>query len=77
MNELRLKEFNDERIVYLYQPEGRGECGEIVYFFSEAKAKIMKRAEEESDWYAYKAVFKIEECVQKNNLPIKFIQAWY
>ena len=77
MNKFTLKEFNDEHIIYLYQPEGRGECGEVAYVFADEDAKITKRAEEQSDWYAHKAILKVKECVKKNNLPIKFIQAWY
>jgi hypothetical protein len=77
MNELKLKEFTDERIIYLYRPEGRGECGEIVYIFADHVAKILKKAEEASDWYANKALTKVEECVKENNLPIAFTQAWY
>ncbi|MCL2772619.1 MAG: hypothetical protein FWD71_04640 [Oscillospiraceae bacterium] len=77
MNKFKLKEFNDEHVVYLYQPEGRGEWGEIIYVFADNEAKIIKRAEEASDWYANKAILKVEQCVRKNNLPIKCIQAWY
>ena len=77
MNKLTLKEFNDERVVYLYQPEGKGECGEVVYVFADNEAKITKIAEEPSSWYSNKAILKVQECVKKNNLPIKFTQAWY
>jgi len=77
MNKLKLKEFNDERIVYLYQPEGKGECGEVAYVFVDEETRILKRAEEPSNWYANHALSKIKECVKKNNLPIKFTQVWY
>ena len=77
MNELKLKEFTNERVVYLYQPEGKGEYGEVAFVFADGEARVVKKAEEASDWYASKALSKIEECVRENNLPIKFIQAWY
>ena len=78
MNELHLKEMNQDRIVYLYQPEGRGEHGEIVYEFAYAQATISKRSkDDEYGRYANKAVRKVEECVKNNNLPLKLIQAWY
>ena len=77
MNKLLLKEFSDERIVYLYQPEGRGEYGEVVYDFAEKEAKITKRASENSSWHDNKAIYKIKECVEKKNLPMEFTQAWY
>lgn len=77
MNKLFLKEFNEKRIVYLYQPEGRGSYGEIEYNFDEKAAKITKRAEENSAWHDNKAIFKVEECVDKKNLPMELTQAWY
>ena len=77
MNKLKLKEFNENYIIYLYQPEGRGEFGEVMYIFADKAAKITKRAEENSVWHDNKAVFKVEECVDKNNLPMELTQAWY
>ena len=78
MNELQLKEMNQDRIVYFYQPEGKGERGEIVYVFADAQASVSKQSEDdEHGHYAHKAVRKVEECVKKNNLPMKFTQAWY
>ena len=78
MNIFRLKEFsNDERIVYLYQPEGRGEWGEVVYTYADDTIKIIKRAEENSTIHDRMAIIKVKERVDKNNLPITFTQAWY
>lgn len=77
MNKLTLKEFNANRIVYLYQPEGRGECGEVVYDFAENDVKITKQASEKSVWHDNKALYKVKECVEKKNLPMELIQAWY
>jgi hypothetical protein len=37
MNKLKLKEFSEERVVYFYQPEGKGSYGEIAYVFSERR----------------------------------------
>jgi len=77
VNILKLKEFDKDHVVYLYQPEGRGEFGEVLFRFADNTAAVTKRAEENSDWYANKAIFKVKECVKKKNLPMDFIQAWY
>jgi len=78
MNELVLKEMNQEIVAYLYQPEGNGDYGEIIYSFAKKKAEASKIADkDEYGRYADKACTKVEECVEKNNLPIKFTQAWY
>jgi hypothetical protein len=77
MNKLKLKEFSENRVIYFYIPEGRGEAGEIEYNLKKHTAEILKRAEENSGLYAHKALIKIEKCVEENNLPIEFIQAWY
>ena len=77
MNKLILREFNLEYVLYEYQPEGRGECGEVIYCFDDKMAQIVKRAGENSAWHDDKAVLKVEEFVDKKNLPMEFIQAWY
>jgi hypothetical protein len=78
MNELVLKEMNQDRIVYLYQPEGKGECGEVVYLFSQKRATVEKRpCDDEFGRYAEKACLAVEKRVEKGTLPLKFIQAWY
>ena len=77
MNKLTLKEFNSEYVLYQYQPEGRGECGNVIYYFSEGIAKIIKSAEENSRWHDDKAILKVEELVNKKNLPMELTQAWY
>jgi len=78
MNELLLKEFNSESITYFYKPDGKGEYGEVTYVFSDKQAKVTKQSkDDEIGRYGYKAASKIKECVDKNNLPIKFIQAWH
>ena len=78
MNLFKLKEFsNAERVIYLYQPEGRGEWGEVIYSFAEDSVTITKRAEEQSVTHDRMALNKVKEQVEKNNLPIEFTQAWY
>jgi hypothetical protein len=78
MNELLLKEFSGERVVYLYKPEGKGEAGEVVYSFATKDAKVVKKAEEDATGrYGHNATRRIRECVEeKHNLPIHTIQAW-
>jgi hypothetical protein len=78
VNRFQLKEFNnEERIVYLYQPEGKGEWGEVIYTYADNSTIITKRAEENSIMHDKMALAKVKERVEKNNLPIKFTQAWY
>jgi hypothetical protein len=76
MNRFKLKEFNGERLIYLYQPEGRGEWGEVAYSFTEGMARLIRQAEENSIYYSNKALTKVEECAKGKALPIDFIQAW-
>ena len=78
MNLFELKEFNNgDRIVYLYQPEGRGTWGEVVYTYADDTIKITKRASENSATHDRMALSKMKERVEKMNLPIAFTQAWY
>lgn len=77
MNELLLIEYTSNHIKYLYKPDGTGEYGEVTYTFADRAAEVTKRSkDDEIGRYGYKAASKIKECVDKNNLPIKFIQAW-
>ena len=77
MNILELLEMNRDRIVYAYQPDGKGRPGKVVYLFADGKASLLDAAPEDAGGrYAFKACKRVEECVQKNNLPIKLIQAW-
>jgi hypothetical protein len=78
LNKLKLKEMDSNKVVYLYQPDGKGEGGEIVYVFSDSHATIAKQAEGDINGrYGHKAAKKVEEVVRENNLPLDFIQAWY
>ena len=77
MNEMQLKEYNYERVVYLYTPSGKGTPGEIVYIFRDKEAKVLKSAENDSPTSANHAVLAVEKRVNANNLPIRFIDAWY
>ena len=77
MNVLELKEYTKKHVVYLYQPEGRGDWGEVAYDFFSQTAKIKKRAGENSSWHDNKALSKIEEVAKGKELPLSFIQAWY
>ena len=78
MNELLLLEFNTERVVYQYIPEGRGAPGEVVYSFDTKDVVVTKKAEEDpSGRYGHNATRRVRECVEEgHNLPISTIQAW-
>ena len=77
MNKLILKEFDGKHIIYLYQPEGRGEYGEVTYSIADKAARITKRAGENSLWHDNKAIRKVEERAGENNLPVKYTHVWY
>jgi hypothetical protein len=79
MNILKLKEYSSGQIVYEYQPEGKGEVGEVFFDISKNEGKLLKRASEDSPaaLYGQKALLKLEELVQKNNIPLQCTQAWY
>ena len=77
MNKFQLKEYTPERLVYLYQPEGRGEWGEILYKFSSGETVIIRRASENSAWHDNHAVKQIVECAKGEYLSKEFTQAWY
>jgi hypothetical protein len=78
LNLFKLKEFiNNDHVVYLYQPEGRGDWGEVSYSFVDESTQIIKRAGENSAAHDRMALIKVKERVEKNNLPIEFTQAWY
>jgi len=77
MNTFLLKEYTPDHLIYLYQPEGRGEWGEILFSFSNGTSKIIKRASENSTWHDNHALRQIEECAKEDHLSKKFTQAWY
>ena len=69
---------SNDKIVYLYYPDGHERYGEIEYIFSLQQAHVARKADnDESGYFAHKATRKVEECVGKNNLPLRYTQAWY
>ncbi len=79
MNILVLKEYNGGKVIYEYQPEGQGAAGVVQFDVFGMNGMLVKKAEgdSESETYGYKALSKIEDLVKKNNIPLKFTQAWY
>jgi len=77
MNYFLLKEYTSDRLIYFYQPEGRGEWGEIAYEFADGTAKIVKRASENSEWHDNHALQQIKKCAKEEHLTKQFTQAWY
>ena len=78
MNELILKEYCNDRVVYQYLPEGKGIPGEIVYYIKAQEASIISRASEDQHGrYGHNATRKIKEYVRREILPLSAIQAWY
>ncbi|MDR1736169.1 MAG: hypothetical protein LBR85_04780 [Oscillospiraceae bacterium] len=78
MNRLKLIEYDPVQVVYQYVPEGQGEPGEVVFDFLTGAATVKKRAQnDEFGKYGHKATRRISEYVEKKNLPMDAIQAWY
>jgi len=77
MNELILREFNENQVVYNYLPEGKGSPGEVIYNFMSGETIISERAQNDNyGRYGQYAVRRITEYIDKQNLPMKAIQAW-
>jgi len=78
MIKLMLKEMNQDHVTYLYQAEGKGEYGEIIYIFTDKHASVAKPLQDDDcGYYANKAKRAVEECIDEKNLPMKFTRAWY
>ena len=79
MNILTLKFFDDDVILYEYQPEGKGEKGIISYNKKNGAFHVEKSAEEDNKagYYAKMAQSKIANIVDKKSLPMECVQALY
>lgn len=79
MNRLILSKVLNHQIFYLYQPEGKGDFGEVVYDRNTKTTDILKFASEDNEnhSYAQKASFKVAQLVEENELPLDCVQAWY
>jgi len=78
MNKLKLIEYNAKHVVYQYIPEDKGDPGEIVFDLLTGEAMVNKRAQnDEFGKYGHNATRRVAEYVEKKNLPIDAIQAWY
>ena len=77
MNELKLKEYNADHVIYLYLPEGKGEFGEVIYDVATDEVTVSKRAsDDEIGRYGHNAARKVKEIMAERSLPKNFIQAW-
>ena len=74
MNLLKLERVDQGSVWYLYQPEGKGEFGEVVFHFASAAPTVAKAAPQDT---GIKAAAKVAEFVEKKNLPMEYVQAWY
>jgi len=77
MNKLKLKECTSEHVIYYYQPEGKGDCGEIIYIFTAIaiEPNILSPAEnDEFGTYGHKACDKVKELVDSRYLPFEVTQ---
>ena len=79
MNILTLKFFDDDVILYEYQPEGKGEKGIISDNKKNGAFHVEKSAEEDNKagYYAKMAQSKIANIVDKKSLPMECVQALY
>lgn len=77
MNILRLKFFDDDIILYEYQPEGKGVGGIITHNKKDNTTEITKTAvEDEDNYYAQMAKSKVVAIVSNKSLPLECVQAW-
>jgi hypothetical protein len=73
-----LKKFDKSEVIYFYYPEGGEFCGEVMYDFAKSTPEILRKSEnDDTGYFADKALLKLKERVNKKNLPMDFIQAWY
>lgn len=78
MNELYLKKYTENEIVYEYQPEGKGDRGIVAYSFDKKSASIQKVATSDiNQYYARMATSAVAQIANKNNIPRVYTQAWY
>lgn len=78
MNILKLEQVDKRQVMYLYQPEGEGEFGVVVFDLASEKPVIAKIApQDEGGRYANKAAVKVCQFVASKNLPMEYTQAWY
>jgi len=82
MIQYRLKEMNEDRVVYCYFPDGGEDFGELEYIFVSEQANVLRRAiNDNTGHYARKGTLKVAEKVKEgigaNRMPLKFSQAWY
>lgn len=78
MNILKLERVDGEKVCYLYQPEGSGDYGEIVFDLASQAFTIARIASKDTgSRYANKAAAKVTEFVRSKNLPMEYTQAWY
>jgi hypothetical protein len=76
MNKLVLKEYTDDRVVYLYIPEGRGAPGEIIHNNKTGETVVSERAaEDEFGRYGHNASRKVKEFISEDYLPVHATQA--
>lgn len=78
MNILKLEQVDKKEVRYLYQPEGRGEFGVVIFDLVDKKPIVTRIApQDEEGRYANKAAAKICQFVASKNLPMEYTQAWY
>ena len=79
MNKLKLKEYNNEHVIYIYYPNGSENTGEIIYLFETKEVSSLKRSvDDDTGYFSNKAENKVRELVEeKKYLPFEITQAWY
>ena len=71
-------EYNANHIVYQYIPEDSGEPGEGVFDAVTGEISVKKLAQNDAfGRYGYRATKREAEYIEKKNLPVDAIQAWY
>lgn len=78
MIKCKLKEKTSNSLILLYQPDGLGKFGKAT--FNEQGFHINEIAENDivdSDYFTSKLMFKMEELLLKDSIPIEFNICWY
>jgi hypothetical protein len=78
MNILKLKEANEQHIIYYYQPDGEGSYGEVKINMDSKEAEVILLSDEDDTaCFANRACLKLEKFLEDRKLPLSYTQAWW
>ena len=75
---MKLKELTETSVTYFYFPEGKEPFGEIRMDFNADKPVIITQANNYvACTYTNHALNAVKQCVEENDFPEEFTNAWY